>query len=63
MKKFKVTNSYSAPDFDINRENFECETGNKQPFQQKNQQGKFREYAICPPCLNSIQIIGLAHGS
>ena len=63
MKKFRVTNSYSAPDFDINRENFECETGNKQPFQQKNQQGKFREYAICPPCLNSIQIIGLAHGS
>ena len=41
MKKFKVTNSYSAPDFDINRENFECESGNKHPFQQKNQQGKF----------------------
>lgn len=61
MKKFQTSVSYDALSFKINRENFERETGNRQPFQQKNQNSEFREYAICPSCLNPIQIIGLAH--
>ena len=50
MKHFKVKASRYAERYEITRENFERVTGCKEPFEQ---------YAICPSCLNPIQIIGL----
>ena len=34
-------------------------TGCKEPFEQIKDTGRASQYAICPSCLNPIQIIGL----
>ncbi len=59
MKYFKIDTSRTAERFEITRGIFEQVTGNKQPFQQPNKHGSFSEYAICPSCLNPIQIVGM----
>ena len=59
MKHFKVKASRYAERYEITRENFERVTGCKEPFEQIKDTGRASQYAICPSCLNPIQIIGL----
>ncbi len=60
MKYFKTTPDRKAEKFEISLENFQRETGRKQPYEQEiDERGKFSQYAICPSCLNPIQLIGL----
>ncbi len=59
MKYFKITPSRTAARYEIIAEVFQKVTENKQPFEQKNQRGRFARYGICPSCLNPIQLIGL----
>lgn len=63
MKYFKTQPSRMAPRYQITYENFQNITECKQPFEQRNSTGEFSQYAICPSCLNPIQIIGLSPGS
>ena len=57
MKYFKVKKSRIAPSYEINEENFENMTLHQYPFEQGGKH--ISQYAICPSCLNPIQIIGL----
>ena len=63
MKYFKVVPKRNAPRYEITKDTFETVTENKPPFEQKNQNGGFSRYGICPSCLNSIQLIGLYKSS
>lgn len=57
MKYFKIKASHLAPTYEITKENFESVTLNQPPFEQRGVH--ISQYAICPSCLNPIQIIGL----
>lgn len=59
MKYFKVSASRIAPRYEITTENYMEVTECKYPFEQKTGRGKLSEYAICPSCLNPIQLIGI----
>lgn len=46
--------------YEISVQNFKKATGEKYPYEQKNDSTNIiTQYAICPSCLNPIQIIGL----
>lgn len=59
MKYFKVEAKRTAQRFEISSKIFEKETGRKYPFEQINKSKTISDYAICPSCLNPIQLIGL----
>lgn len=44
---------------DIDRQTFETDTRKAEPWYQPGDDGKFRQFAVCPACDNPIQIIGL----
>lgn len=59
MKYFKIVPKRNATRYEISTDSFEKATENKYPFEQKNPNGSFSQYGICPSCLNPIQLIGL----
>lgn len=61
MKYFKIQATRNAARYKIDNKIFDNVTQRKLPFEQRNSQGKLSQYAICPSCLNSIQLIGLSH--
>lgn len=63
MKYFKVKAKHSAPRYRITSNNFVKYTLNKYPFEQVNSSGSLSQYAICPSCSNTIQLIGLTHAT
>ena len=61
MKYFKVQADRRAQRYHIDKKTFDEITERKRPFEQRNINGKISQYAICPSCLNPIQLIGLSH--
>lgn len=59
MRYFKTEAYCNARQYEINTDNFTTHTGNKRPYVQKNN-NTVSLYAVCPSCLNPIQIVGLA---
>lgn len=59
MKYFKVSASRMAPRYEITTKNYMDVTECKYPFEQRNGRGGLSEYAICPSCLNPIQLVGV----
>ena len=52
-----------APNYDIDYDSFNRETQFKYPFEQISARNEPVQYAICPACLNPIQLIGLVKRS
>lgn len=63
MKYFKTKASKTAPKFEITLENFDRETHQAPQFYKDGNTKKPSRYAICPSCLNPIQIVGLVQKS
>ena len=63
IRYFKTEQKKDAERFEINLKKFEKKTQRKWPFVQENEDGGLSEYAICPSCLNPIQIIGIMHNT
>lgn len=59
MKYFKVKAERTAQRYEISLKNFIKQTDRRYPFEQTNQSNVISNYAICPSCLNPIQLIGL----
>lgn len=59
MKYFKVKAERTAQKYEISLKNFINQTDRRYPFEQTNQSNVISNYAICPSCLNPIQLIGL----
>ena len=60
MKEFKSRATRTGERYQINKSNFEEQTKNRYPYEQKSDiSGHSSQYAYCPSCLNSIQLIGL----
>jgi hypothetical protein len=60
MKTFKIIATRTAPRYEITPDKFIKVTKNKHPFEQRNAQGEFLQYGICPSCLNPIRLIGIS---
>lgn len=60
MKYFKVERSKRANRYIVSYNNFEEKTKNRYPYSQKRND-RINYYALCPSCLNTIQLIGLSH--
>lgn len=63
MKYFKTKCSRTAQRYRITSDNFKRMTKNQYPYEQPNTQKQIAQYAICPSCLNPIQLIGMNRGS
>lgn len=59
MKYFKVKAERTAQRYEISLKNFIKETDRNYPFEQVNKSKTISDYAICPSCLNPIQLVGL----
>lgn len=60
MKFFKTEATRTAPRYEVKPKVFEEVTRHKHPFEQVNSNRTISQYAICPSCLNSVQLIGIA---
>lgn len=61
MKYFKIRPIHNTEQYEVSEDNFIAVTGRKYPFEQADEQGKLQQYAICPSCLNPVQLIGISH--
>ena len=59
MKYFKITATRTANRYEINSKEFNEKTNNKFPYVQSVAENKVSQFAICPSCLNPIQLIGI----
>lgn len=59
MKYFKTRATKTADRYEINSTEFVKRTENKYPFVQPGSVKKVAQFAICPSCLNPIQLIGV----
>lgn len=59
MKYFKVKAKRIADRYEIDIANFIKHTENKFPFVQSVSTNKVSQFAICPSCLNPIQLVGI----
>lgn len=57
MHRFKISNKWTAQDYDIDRVTFEKITGKRRPWYPTPDE--LNPYALCPWCDNPIQIVGL----
>lgn len=60
MKYFKTKALRTEQRYRITEENFEKQTHHKYPYEQVNSSQTITQYAVCPSCLNPIQLIGLS---
>lgn len=60
MKYFKIKSSRLAERYEITPKIFNEVTEHKYPFEKVHSDKSVSQYAICPSCLNPIQIIGIA---
>ena len=61
MKYFKVKAERTAQRYEISLKKFIKETDRNYPFEQVNKSKTISDYAICPSCLNPIQLLSLIH--
>lgn len=59
MKYFKIRATRMAERYEISSKKFNEVTGNKFPYVQSVAKNKISQFAICPSCLNPIQLIGI----
>jgi hypothetical protein len=59
LRFIKFRDGRTAPHFEVNRANYEQETKLSKPWEQLADDGKARQYAICPKCDNPVQLIGI----
>jgi len=59
MKYFKVQARRMAERYEITSEEFTKRTARKKPFEQCISGSTLSQFAICPSCLNPIQLIGI----
>lgn len=59
MKYFKMKAARTADRYEINTNEFTKQTENKFPFVQSVSVHKVSQFAVCPSCLNPIQLIGI----
>lgn len=59
MKFFKTQASCYAERIEINKYNYEHKTNRQFPYEQYNKTGGLSQYAVCPSCMNPIQLIGV----
>lgn len=59
MKYFKTKAERTAERYEISSEEFTKNTDNKYPFVQSSGAKKVSQFAVCPSCLNPIQLIGI----
>lgn len=60
VKYYKLEPSRNAKRYRITtKDDFETITEGKYPYMQRGDDGKLRQFAICPSCLNPVQLVGL----